>query len=260
MLWGLVVPPPPPSTHTRPYPTPYLIHPHPHLAPMQAADLVQHVQQHVAVLVPVASAMVVQHVAWLRPVAEATESEALQRQASPRGPSMRLLHAVLHASGAVSKARRRVAGDMAGQEGAVAAATPCPRAPLLPTGPGLVLDELAPWARGWGDGNVDGAATWPRAAACGNPLCTGGGACGGPGQAPTPRRLLVCGGCRSVAYCSRACAQAMWPRAHRFSCARLAARRAAGAGGPLGGAAAEQQGQQLGGGAGVAEPAPCVDG
>ncbi len=141
-------------------------------------------------------------------------------------------------------------GGRAGQRAAVVDG---PLAPLLPTGPGLVLDELACelWAGGCGDGGGGGgAAAAGPGAACGNPLCTGG-----PGQAATPRRLLVCGGCRSVAYCSRACAQAMWPRAHRFSCARLAARRAAGAGVQPVAAAAEQQEQQLGRGAGVAEPA-----
>jgi hypothetical protein len=157
--------------------------------------------------------------------------------------------ALQQASTAVDRARSRaqeaqgralsgMCGGTAGQpQGAVAAAPDGPPALLLPTGPGLVIDELACelWAHGDGGGGGGTAATGPGSA-CGNPLCTGG-AGGGP-----PKRLQVCGGCRAVAYCSRACAQAMWPRAHRFSCARLAARRAA-LGGSTPVAEAEQQGQ-----------------
>ncbi len=186
------------------------------------------------------------------------------QQLPAAGPSARLAEALQQALAAADRASSRAqeaegrASDGAGggtaglSQGPVAAAPAGPPAPLLPTGPGLVIDELAcgPWGRAYGGGGGDGGATVAMGphAVCGNPLCTGG-----PGQGGPPKRLLVCGGCRAVAYCSRACAQAMWPRAHRFSCARLAARRAAGAGQPPVAAAGQ-------GAAASSEPAPRVAG
>jgi hypothetical protein len=190
-------------------------------------------------------------------------TDAMCKARQPLPEAMQLMVAIKQALIAEEKARSRVqeaegrapsrmSGSTAGQpQGAVAAAPAGRPALLLPSGPGLVIDELVCELRAHGDGGGGGgaAATGPGAA-CGNLMCTGG-AGGGP-----PKRLLVCGGCRAVAYCSRACAQAMWPRAHRFSCPRLVARRAAGAGQPQV-AAAEQQGQ---GAAAPCELAPRVAG